>query len=94
MQPENYGVYTCEASLKHFPAVSSSIKIVPPGKNFCSIFYFRNLLVFIFWFVFAGPPIIITEPMHYSYYGHSAKIDYFMENEPKAQVDNQVLFEL
>lgn len=31
MKPENYGTYKCTASLKHFPKVSSSIKIIPPG---------------------------------------------------------------
>lgn len=30
-RPENYGTYKCTASLKHFPQVSSSMKIVPPG---------------------------------------------------------------
>lgn len=31
MKPENYGTYKCTASLKHFPKLSSSIKIVAPG---------------------------------------------------------------
>jgi len=31
MRPENYGVYRCIASLKHFPKVSSETKVVPPG---------------------------------------------------------------
>jgi hypothetical protein len=30
--PEDYGTYTCIASLKDFPSVSSSVKILPPGK--------------------------------------------------------------
>jgi hypothetical protein len=34
MQPENYGTYTCEASLKHFPTITDSIKIVPAGLRF------------------------------------------------------------
>ena len=33
MKPENYGTYKCTASLKDFPEVSSSIKIVRPGKS-------------------------------------------------------------
>ena len=32
MKPENYGTYKCTASLKDFPEVSSSVKIVRPGK--------------------------------------------------------------
>ncbi len=31
MRPENYGVYKCVASLKHFAKVSSETKVVPPG---------------------------------------------------------------
>jgi hypothetical protein len=33
MKYENYGTYTCTASLKDFPKVSSSIKIVLPGNK-------------------------------------------------------------
>ena len=32
MSHENYGTYTCEAALKDFPTISSSIKVIPPGK--------------------------------------------------------------
>ncbi len=32
MKAENYGTYQCTASLKDFPKVFSSIKVVSPGK--------------------------------------------------------------
>ena len=32
MKAENYGTYQCTASLKDFPKVFSSIKVVPPGE--------------------------------------------------------------
>jgi hypothetical protein len=31
MYNDNYGTYTCEASLKNYPKVSTSVKIVKPG---------------------------------------------------------------
>jgi hypothetical protein len=31
MHYDSYGTYTCEASLKDFPVVSSSVKVIPPG---------------------------------------------------------------
>lgn len=31
MKEENYGMYTCEASLKNFPIIASHVKVIPPG---------------------------------------------------------------
>lgn len=39
MHHENYGTYTCEARLKNFPVVSTSIKIVKPGPPIIEAVY-------------------------------------------------------
>jgi hypothetical protein len=85
MRKENFGTYTCNASLKDFPTVSSSTTVVPPGYFFIfiiSIYLFGNMNIRTL-----GPPIIMqsTSPQ-YLKYGEKGGIECVIQQQPKQEV--------
>ena len=87
MRKENFGTYTCNASLKDFPTVSSSTTVVPPG-NFLFLFSFIYLFENIKIWTLGAPIIIQSTSPQYLKYGEKGGIECVIQQQPKQEVRN------